>query len=101
MLEHLVGSALSWSRRSRVCFEVPGPGVLPKAEHRCCSLGRSELGHILGEHVLGMLEVCGKCVGMLERSRIRVSNYSGGEKAERILEGWGFFTDFQVCGLLV
>lgn len=74
---------------------MPGPGVLPKAEHRCCSLGRSELGHILGEHILGMLEVCGKCMGMLERLKIRMSNYRGGKKAERILEGWVVFTDFQ------
>lgn len=48
----------------------------------------SLLFHIL----LKVLEVCVKCMGMLQRLRIAFFNYRGGETAERISEGYFLLT---------
>lgn len=42
--------------------------------------------------------MCVKCMGMLARLRIGVSNYRGGNKAERILD---IFYRFSVRGMVV
>lgn len=51
------------------------------------TFGRSWFVPILwAEFLLGMLEMCVKCMGMLERLRIGVTNYGEGKNAQRI---WG------------
>lgn len=42
--------------------------------------------------LLKVLEVCVKCMGMLQRLRIAFFNYRGGETAERISEGYFLLT---------
>lgn len=52
------------------------------------TFGSSSLFHIL----LEVLDVCIKCMGMLQRLRIGFFNYRDGEKAERISEGYFLLT---------
>lgn len=89
LLEYLLCSSPSESCRSFVFFKVTVVLVSYQRQNTdAVTVGSSSLFHLL----LEVLDVCDKCMGILQRLRVGFFNYRGGEKAERILEGYFLLT---------